>query len=156
LVIDVDADLAQWETQSRNNPDPAAVQLNRSHLAYIIYTSGSTGSPKGAMVEHGNVVRLFRATQPWFRFDSHDVWSLFHSFAFDFSVWDIWGALAYGGSLVIVPFSVSRTPEEFYRLLCESGVTVLNQTPSAFRQLVTAQAASGQKHQLRYTIFGGE
>jgi len=126
------------------------------HLAYVIYTSGSTGRPKGVMVEHGNVVRLFGATNEWFKFNENDVWSLFHSYAFDFSVWEIWGALAYGGCLVVVPRNVARSPEEFYKLLCRSKVTVLNQTPSAFRQLIAAQAESKELHRLRYVIFGGE
>jgi non-ribosomal peptide synthetase component F len=65
-----------------------------------------------------------------------DVWTLFHSIAFDFSVWELWGALLYGGRLVVVPYWVSRSPEAFRLLLIEEGVTVLNQTPSAFRQLV--------------------
>ena len=126
------------------------------HLAYVIYTSGSTGTPKGVMVEHGNVVRLFGATNEWFKFNENDVWTLFHSYAFDFSVWEIWGALAYGGCLVVVPRNVARSPQEFYKLLCRCKVTVLNQTPSAFRQLIAAQAESKELHRLRYVIFGGE
>src|SRR5678815_6197215 len=81
--------------------------VNPHHLAYVIYTSGSTGAPKGVMVEHGNVVRLFSATNEWFQFNENDVWTLFHSYAFDFSVWEIWGALAYGGCLVVVPRNVA-------------------------------------------------
>jgi non-ribosomal peptide synthetase component F len=104
------------------------------NAAYVIYTSGSTGTPKGVVVTHANVVRLFSATQSWFNFDDRDVWTLFHSYAFDFSVWELWGALLYGGRLVIVPYLVSREPEAFYQLLSKEGVTVLNQTPSAFRQ----------------------
>ena len=84
-------------------------------------------------------MRLFRATEAWFHFGPDDVWTLFHSYAFDFSVWELWGALLYGGRLVIVPFEVSRSPQEFYELLCREQVTVLNQTPSAFRQLVQAE-----------------
>src|ERR1051326_5607792 len=130
--------------------------VNPHHLAYVIYTSGSTGKPKGVMVEHGNVVRLFGATNEWFKFNENDVWTLFHSYAFDFSVWEIWGALAYGGCLVVVPRNMARSPQEFYKLLCRSKVTVLNQTPSAFQQLITAQAESKELHRLRYVIFGGE
>ncbi|MBO4210278.1 non-ribosomal peptide synthetase, partial [Micromonospora echinofusca] len=126
------------------------------HLAYVIYTSGSTGRPKGVMVEHANVVRLFTATAPWFGFGPTDVWSLFHSFAFDFSVWEIWGALLHGGRLVIVPQLTSRSPADFHQLLCTEGVTVLNQTPSAFRSLVAAQADSARTHTLRTVVFGGE
>ncbi|HEV3457140.1 MAG TPA: amino acid adenylation domain-containing protein, partial [Thermoanaerobaculia bacterium] len=122
-------------------------------LAYVIYTSGSTGRPKGVGVTHRNVVRLFSATAERFGFGPDDVWTLFHSYAFDFSVWELWGALLYGGRLVVVPYFVSRTPEQFARLLATQAVTVLNQTPSAFRQL----AASGQPHPaLRWVIFGGE
>jgi non-ribosomal peptide synthase protein (TIGR01720 family) len=98
-----------------------------------------------------------RSTERWYGFDEHDVWTLFHSAAFDFSVWEIWGALLYGGRIVVVPFLVSRSPEAFYDLLSEEHVTVLNQTPSAFRQLIQAEEAIGAKPlALRYVIFGGE
>jgi amino acid adenylation domain-containing protein len=102
------------------------------------------------------VARLFSATQEWFHFDSSDVWTLFHSFAFDFSVWEMWGALLHGGRLVVVPGLISRSPQEFYELVCTQGVTVLNQTPSAFRQLIGVQGQSEKAHRLRYVIFGGE
>ena len=126
-------------------------------LAYVIYTSGTTGKPKGSLITHRNVVRLFLATDAWYRFDENDVWTLFHSCAFDFSVWEIWGALLYGGQLVVVPYLVSRSPEAFYDLLSVARVTVLNQTPSAFRQLIAAEDVVGQKElALRYVIFGGE
>ncbi|MCE0464978.1 non-ribosomal peptide synthetase, partial [Pseudomonas uvaldensis] len=140
--------------QPSHNPDVQG--LLASHLAYVIYTSGSTGLPKGVMVEHRNVARLFSATQPWFDFGPQDVWALFHSFAFDFSVWEIWGALTRGGRLLVVPQLVSRSPQYCYALLCEAGVTILNQTPSAFRQLIAAQGESDLRHNLRQVIFGGE
>jgi amino acid adenylation domain-containing protein len=125
--------------------------------AYVIYTSGSTGNPKGVVVSHSNVARLFSATRPWFGFDENDIWTLFHSFAFDFSVWEIWGALLFGGKLIVVPYLLSRSPENFYEMLLNEGVTVLNQTPSAFRQLLRAEAdATRQDLALRFVIFGGE
>ena len=97
------------------------------------------------MITHQNVVRLMRSTEHWFGFNERDVWTLFHSSAFDFSVWEIWGALLYGGRVVVVPFMVSRSPEAFYELLAREKVTVLNQTPSAFRQLIQAEESIGQK-----------
>jgi amino acid adenylation domain-containing protein/non-ribosomal peptide synthase protein (TIGR01720 family) len=127
------------------------------NLAYVIYTSGTTGKPKGSLITHRNVARLFPATESWYKFNEQDSWTLFHSCAFDFSVWEIWGALLYGGRVVVVPFLVSRSPEAFYELLAREKVTVLNQTPSAFRQLIQAEEALGQKElALRYVIFGGE
>ncbi|MPQ71606.1 MULTISPECIES: syringopeptin non-ribosomal peptide synthetase SypA [unclassified Pseudomonas] len=149
----INLDDADLRDESVRNPQ---VVMNPTHLAYVIYTSGSTGLPKGVMVEHRNVARLLSATDAWFGFNETDVWALFHSFAFDFSVWEIWGALLHGGRLLIVPQLVSRSPEDCYKLLCSAGVTVLNQTPSAFRQLIAAQDENPQAHVLRQVIFGGE
>jgi amino acid adenylation domain-containing protein len=127
------------------------------HLAYVIYTSGSTGRPKGCLVEHRQVVRLFTATAGWCGPGPSDVWTLFHSPAFDFSVWEIWGALLHGGRLEVVPVAVARAPDAFRALLAAQGVTVLSQTPSAFRQLVRADGeAAGDGLALRWVIFGGE
>ncbi|HEX7186036.1 MAG TPA: condensation domain-containing protein, partial [Thermoanaerobaculia bacterium] len=131
----------------------------RGHnLAYAIYTSGSTGHPKGVGVTHRNVTRLLEATRPWFGFGEGDVWTLFHSYAFDFSVWEIWGALAYGGRLVIVPWETSRSPEALAELLEREGVTVLNQTPSAFYGLVDLEQRTDRPAgpALSWVIFGGE
>nr|WP_249596338.1 non-ribosomal peptide synthetase [Peribacillus frigoritolerans] len=133
--------------------------LSPLNSAYIIYTSGSTGLPKGVVVPHQNVIRLFGSTEHWYDFNSEDVWTMFHSYAFDFSVWEIWGALLHGGKLVVVPHSISRSPEEFLQLLVKEGVTVLNQTPSAFYQLMQADRkmpALGQDIKLRFVIYGGE
>ncbi|MBZ5522272.1 MAG: amino acid adenylation domain-containing protein [Acidobacteriia bacterium] len=154
-VVDLQADARAWADGPEVDLNPENSGLKPQHLAYVIYTSGSTGKPKGVMVKHSNVVRLFSATRAWFHFDRNDVWTLFHSYAFDFSVWEIWGALLYGGKLLIVPQVTTRSPREFYSLLCAEGVTILNQTPSAFRQLMAAQAAEAG-HRLRYVIFGGE
>lgn len=132
--------------------------ISSQHLAYVIYTSGSTGNPKGVMIEHHNVIRLFKSTDHWYQFNEKDTWTLFHSYAFDFSVWEIWGALLYGGKLVVVPYWISRSPKDFYQLLVEEEVTVLNQTPSAFRQLIQVceQEEENKNLHLRYVIFGGE
>ncbi|WP_181763539.1 non-ribosomal peptide synthetase [Streptomyces albidus (ex Kaewkla and Franco 2022)] len=136
-----------------------AAPLTAEHGAYIIYTSGSTGRPKGVLVPHANVVRLFTSVEELFSFGESDVWTLFHSYAFDFSVWEMWGALLHGGTLVVVPHEVTRDPERFLELLVERGVTVLSQTPSAFRQLVRADRARpalGDRLALRHVVFGGE
>src|SRR6266700_221239 len=134
------------------------VRVYPDNAAYVIYTSGSTGWPKGVVVTHGNVLRLMRETERWYKFCEHDVWTMFHSYGFDFSVWEIWGALLYGGRLVVVPYWVSRSPEEFLELVIREKVTVLNQTPSAFRQFICADEKRSElgKSALRYVIFGGE
>ncbi|GAA2454932.1 amino acid adenylation domain-containing protein [Actinomadura vinacea] len=134
-------------------PPPA----DPSALAYIIYTSGSTGTPKGVPIEHRQVISLFEGAAGLYGFDADDVWTQFHSVGFDFSVWEIWGALLFGGRLVIVPRGMTRSPGEFRRLLADERVTVLSQTPSAFRQLVAADARMpAADHRLRLVVFGGE
>lgn len=148
--------LQQNDREVDENPDSG---VGPNNLAYVIYTSGSTGKPKGVLVTHTNVIRLFDATKEWFRFGTEDTWTLFHSYAFDFSVWEIWGALLYGGRLVIVPHWISRSPQALCELLVREHVTVLNQTPSMFRQLIEAEASIGTSSSelaLRVVIFGGE
>ncbi len=116
--------------------------LRSSNLAYVIYTSGSTGRPKGVAVTHRNVVELMSNAQAKFGFDESDVWTMFHSYAFDFSVWELWGPLLFGGTLVVVDYLTSRSPDEFRALVARHGVTVLNQTPSAFYQFDEADRAA--------------
>ncbi len=153
----VQLDVAREQLASLSVEDPCG-DVPPASVAYVIYTSGSTGRPKGVAVTHANLSRLLTETECWFDFGADDVWTLFHSYAFDFSVWEIWGALAYGGRLVVVPYEVSRSPLAFHELLRRERVTVLNQTPSAFRQLIEADnlAAGGAALALRWVVFGGE
>ena len=143
-------------TERGGSSDLAAITSDAETVAYIIYTSGSTGRPKGVRVAHSNVLRLLDCTQGQFGFGPADTWTLFHSPAFDFSVWEIFGALLTGGTLIVVPWAVSRDPRRFYELVCEKNVSVLNQTPSAFlRFAAESELASGQDS-LKWVIFGGE
>ncbi len=155
-VVCLDAEDTPYLTEST---EPVIVNtLKPDNGAYVIYTSGSTGKPKGVLVTQHNVTRLFKSTNHWFGFNENDVWTLFHSFAFDFSVWEIWGTLLYGGRLVIVPYGISRDPNSFLQLIRDEKVTVLNQTPLAFTQLLVAEdvSPSTEPTTLRYIIFGGE
>ncbi|MGW5135179.1 amino acid adenylation domain-containing protein [Streptomyces sp. NPDC004135] len=153
---DVAADLARRSGTDLTDAERHG-PVRPSDTAYIIHTSGSTGRPKGVPVPHANVVRLFAAAAEHFDFRADDVWTLFHSYAFDFSVWEMWGALLHGGRVVVVPYAVSRSPRDFLDLLHREGVTVLNQTPSAFEQLVDADLEHGRgTGALRYVVFGGE
>ncbi|GAA2266749.1 hypothetical protein GCM10010232_68900 [Streptomyces amakusaensis] len=159
LRLDDPATLADLARQPDTDPADAdrRTPLDPDHPAYAIYTSGSTGTPKGVLIPHRNVVRLFAATAALIEPGPDDVWTLFHSYAFDFSVWEIWGPLLHGGRLVVVPTATSRSPEEFLALLDEQRVTVLNQTPSAFHQLAAAVRERGTPTAtLRAVVFGGE
>jgi len=124
-------------------------------LAYVIYTSGSTGMPKGVMVEHAQVLALLEAAGRMFDLGERDVWTLFHSPAFDFSVWELFGALLTGAAALVVPKEVTRSPARMWDLIERAGVTVLNQTPTAFARLAR-DGAPGAGRTLRYVIFGGE
>ncbi|MFJ9750091.1 non-ribosomal peptide synthetase [Streptomyces chartreusis] len=137
--------------------DSAGPEVHWHDPAYVIYTSGSTGRPKGVVVPHSSVVTLLANTQPDMDFGPHDVWVQFHSFAFDFAVWELWGALAYGGELLVPEYGLTRSPVDFHRLVRERGVSVLNQTPSAFYQFIEADRHADETlPALRRIIFGGE
>jgi amino acid adenylation domain-containing protein len=155
-VICLDAD---WEIIAEESEENLSIRMTPENLAYVIYTSGSTGRPKGVQIRHRSVFRLLEATRPLFGFDEHDVWTVFHSYAFDFSVWEIWGALLQGGRLLVIPLHVAQSPAAFHDLLRSERVTILNQTPSAMRQLVEA-IPKGPKNadywSLRLIICGGE
>ncbi|AZQ32224.1 amino acid adenylation domain-containing protein [Streptomyces cyaneochromogenes] len=157
-ILTVTPELLDAAQAHAENTNPG-LPLSPLNTAYVIYTSGSTGRPKGVVVPHGNAVRLMDATDHWFGFGSDDVWTLFHSYAFDFSVWELWGPLLYGGRLVVVSYETSRAPDRFLKLLVDERVTVLNQTPSAFYQLMAADREDpelGARLALRHVVFGGE
>ena len=148
-----------WNAIKEQRGDNLQNQASPTNLAYVIYTSGSTGKPKGVQINHRSVVNLLHSTQPLFRLNKSDVWTGFHSYAFDFSVWEIWGCLLSGGRLVMVPLELTRSPEGFWDLMHEEKVTVLNQTPSAIRQLLAENSKDANlpgNMSLRLIICGGE
>jgi amino acid adenylation domain-containing protein len=151
-AVCLDRDGSALRSLPSTNPEPLAVPES---LAYVIYTSGSTGRPKGVQVEHRQVARLFSATDAWYGFGPADTWVLLHSYAFDFSVWEIWGALAYGGTLVISPLWTTRSPQALAELVAGERVTVLNATPSLFVVVQDELLRAGELA-LRYVVFGGE
>ncbi|RAJ77620.1 amino acid adenylation domain-containing protein [Chitinophaga dinghuensis] len=140
------------------NDDTATseVTVSPSGLAYVIYTSGTTGNPKGVLVEHRNVTRLLFNDNNLFDFGPNDKWSLFHSYCFDFSVWEMYGALLNGGTLVMVPAATAQDSIAFFDFLLQEKITVLNQTPTAFRSLLLHNQDRLSDAPLRYLIFGGE
>ncbi|HVI46050.1 MAG TPA: amino acid adenylation domain-containing protein, partial [Chitinophaga sp.] len=152
-MIELDTDQEIIRQQPVINPD---IQRSPQHVAYVIYTSGSTGRPKGVLIEHYNVVRLFETDIMLYDFNESDVWTMFHSFCFDFSVWEMYGALFYGGRLVVVPKQVTIDSSLFGQLLLEEQVTVLNQTPSSFYVLQDYMVSHADAVPVRYVIFGGE
>jgi len=144
------------ESSKKPTHKPEIAGLSVSDAAYIIYTSGSTGKPKGVVIPHCNLTHLINATKNEFGLHNQDVWSLFHSTAFDFSVWEIWGCLLTGGKLVVVSYWTSRNVEEFATLVREKKITVLSQTPSAFIGLIREDEFNPVGNSIRLVIFGGE
>ncbi|MGW2317445.1 non-ribosomal peptide synthetase [Streptomyces sp. NPDC001680] len=153
VVLDAPGTPAELEVQETADLN---LELSSGYPAYVIYTSGSTGRPKGVTIAHGSVIAILDATRDQFSFGPDDVWSWFHSYAFDVSVWEMWGSLTHGGSLVVVPFEVSRSPKEFLGLIERERVTVLCQTPSAFYPLIREDARQTPELSLCTVIFAGE
>ncbi|MFI1582861.1 amino acid adenylation domain-containing protein [Embleya sp. NPDC020630] len=156
LLLDAPSTVALLRDLPDSDP---LVTIDPRHPAYLIHTSGSTGRPKGVMVSHRNMVRLFAMTRGHFACGADDVWTMFHSYTFDVSVWEIFGALLHGGRLVVVPHDTTRSPEKFLRLLVDERVTVLCQTPSAFHPLMHADREApqlGQALSLRTVTLVGE
>ena len=154
-------ELSKFSQENKKKVHPTSnsrTNLNPNNLMYVIYTSGTTGNPKGVLIEHKNVVRLLFNDAFQFDFSEKDVWTMFHNFNFDFSVWEMYGALLYGGKLIIVPSEIAKDTVSFSDLIIENGVTVLNQTPSAFYNLseVFRTNHTNNNHHLRYVVFGGE
>src|SRR6267143_1794119 len=151
-IVQLDEDWPLIAHESEGKPPRLITPEN---LAYVIYTSGSTGRPKGVTVTHKTVTHLFAATREQLGFREGDVWTTVHSSAFDFSVWEIWGSLLQGGRLVIVPLEVTQSPVALSELLISEQVTILNQTPSALRQLLDHKPDIGDLS-LRMIICGGD
>ncbi|WP_162034270.1 non-ribosomal peptide synthetase, partial [Chryseobacterium potabilaquae] len=145
---------AELSTCSRENPN---IEVSSGDLSYVIYTSGTTGKPKGVMIEHKSVVRLFSATDHWYGFTDKDVWSLFHSYVFDVSVWEMWGALLHGGKLLIPSVEQTKDLYLFFDLCYKNNLTVLCKTPTAFYQFIEVGLSKDVNlSKLRYVIFAGE
>lgn len=152
-IILLDQEQNTISEQATSSPE---VTVKPENLCYIIYTSGSTGRPKGVMIEHRNVVRLFFNESPLFDFDENDIWTMFHSFCFDFSVWEMYGALFFGGKVIVIPKSTAQDSAAYAELLEIKNVTVLNQTPSAFYLLQEHILDRKPNLNIRFIIFGGE
>jgi len=156
VVLD---DQTTQQALSRQCKDNPLKNVQGHHLAYIIYTSGTTGKPKGVMQQHNHVIDLFSGTDSIYRFNEHDVWTLFHAYVFDFSIWELFGALLHGAKLVIPTIEETKDSSLFYQLCLREKVTVLNQTPTVFYQLIQVAEKHKNDHYLsclRYIILGGD
>ena len=155
-VVEIDS---QWEQITKFSTSEVPSNVTEANLAYVIYTSGSTGTPKGVAVTHASVVHLFQAAEPIFSFTDRDTWTVSHSFAFDLSVWEIFGALTSGACLVIVPLNAAQSPSDFFELLARQRVSILSLTPAALRQLTQLKESSAGAREalsLRLIAAGGD
>jgi len=125
-------------------------------ICYLIYTSGTTGQPKGCCVTNSNLSNLFQGSLTKFNFNSDDHWIMAHSYGFDFSTWEIWGALLNGSTLYIPKRMSVKDSFKFYDILLKEKITVLNQTPKSFDNLMLVGESSSQLIDLKYLIFGGD
>lgn len=158
-VFSEDLEIIKFSEKTYHNEDHHNLHTisKPSDIAYIIYTSGSSGKPKGVMVTHSNVIRLFFNERPIFDFSDRDRWTLFASFSFDVSVWEMYGALLHGGELIIVPKDTTQEPKKLLRLIEFTNTTVLNLVPPVFYNLVENELLTLPRQlSIRYIIFAGD
>jgi amino acid adenylation domain-containing protein len=135
---------------------PPITRSEAKDTCYLIYTSGTTGAPKGCAVNHYNLINLFQGTQTLFQFSKEDRWILAHSYGFDFSTWEIWGALLNENYLYIPDRSDVQDTFKFHELLVSKNITVLNQTPKSFYNLMLVDDSGTALNNIRYVLFGGD
>lgn len=150
-------DFAQLLAAARSQPaDGPMLQLDADRPAYMIHTSGSTGTPKGVALSHRNLASLIFSGAAEFGFDERDTWTLFHSFSFDFSIWEMFGCLLTGGRLVVIDALATKDIHRFCSILERERITVLNHTPAVFRHIVREERVSGKTIAPRVVFLGGE
>ncbi|MHB9026168.1 MAG: amino acid adenylation domain-containing protein [Armatimonadota bacterium] len=142
---------SEEDAVARQPEDAPPVAVAATNLAYIIFTSGSTGTPKGVAVPHRGVVRLVRDRE-FLDFRADDVLLFFRTLAFDISGMEIWGALANGARLAIIPEVASL--EELGHIISREGVTILSLPTALLNPLVldNLDALRG----LRALVAGGD
>jgi amino acid adenylation domain-containing protein len=124
--------------------------------AYVIYTSGSTGTPKGVMVRHRGLNALNDPTPAGLKIGAGDRWLGAHSFSFDVSVWEMWGALTSAGVLIIADHADLVDPHRLAALIKDEEVSVLSLTPGALYRVLPPYHEGLDRSSIRYVVLAGE
>ncbi len=132
-------------------------QNNPQDLAYIIYTSGSTGLPKGVMIDHQGAVNTILDINQRFQITSKDKVLGLSALNFDLSVYDIFGILAVGGTLVIPDAKGTKDPAHWLELIEQKEITIWNSVPALMQMLLEHLDSHSQvKNSLRLVLLSGD
>jgi amino acid adenylation domain-containing protein len=150
-VVDLDGEAADITSLPA---DRLPARARADNLAYVFYTSGSTGRPKGVMMAHGHVVQYAACLPACMPLGPGDRVAQASNASFDAAVFEIWGALLHGATLVGIGRDVLLSAPALGRALREGGVTHLYQTAALFAQHVREKPDVYAS--LRQLVFGAE
>ncbi|HMJ29572.1 MAG TPA: amino acid adenylation domain-containing protein [Xanthobacteraceae bacterium] len=148
----------EWQSPGQEEPieEPLAPSACETDLAYVIFTSGSTGEPKGVMIEHRSALNTALDINQRCGVNADDRIFALSSLSFDLSVYDIFGALAAGATIVVPHPMSAREPGDWADIVRRERVTIWNSVPALLEMWVDHLESRQNDHSIRLALLSGD